>query len=350
MLAGAPGSGRGALTLEQLVDLSVFACRSARAVLGRPSISSCSCGRQRDLRLGDVASGRAAGRRRAGRRLRRSPTFLARLAGRRARARRPCGARRVKSGVVTPGWLGPSHWLHSSNFGSARGRSAACGSRSEQHVGAPVSAADAQDVADVVEAVERQALPEEVVPERLEAGEAAVLALPRLDGVAGRRRRRPRRAGRCRSRGGGRRATRGTGAAAWRCRRVLRARRAQLGDLFAALLERPRAHLGGLAERADGRAARPRRTGRGGSGRCPGRAPRAARRRSSGICSSASSPGAPSSASSSSRKPGSLLNVWRSSSRRVAVISAVSPASSIQRDDLLLARLQLRRPPCRSRG
>ena len=69
--------------------------------------------------------------------------------------------------------------------------------------------------------------------------------------VAGRRARPRRRAGRCRSRGGGRRATRGAGAAAWpRGRRA--GEGAQLLDLVGSLLERARAHLGGLAERPDG--------------------------------------------------------------------------------------------------
>ena len=108
--------------------------------------------------------------------------------------------------------------------------------------------ADAQDVADVVEAVDRQALPEEEVPDGLQPGEAARAAAA-VGGVAGRRA--VDRAARVvvdraaavverleelaqRLGGGGR----------------LARERAQLLDLVRALLERARAHLGGLAERA----------------------------------------------------------------------------------------------------
>ena len=185
-------------------------------------------------------------------------------------------------------------------------------------------------MAEVVERVQRLALPEEVVPQRLEPGEAAVVGPAAVGHVAGGRR--PHAAARI---GVDRPAAIVERVQELRQRlgrgRRLRAEAAQLGDLLAAALERPGPLHGRVAQRADRRPRGLRRTARAGSGRCPGSAPRAARRPAAGSARRSSWPRRRIVGSSSSRKPGSLLNVDASSLRRVAVISAVSPASSIQR-------------------
>ena len=137
---------------------------------------------------------------------RRSPRRLAGLL-RSARTLAAALPGSVGSGVVMPGWSGPSHWLH---FSMTAWRRMAL----ELRAVLVELEAEAHDVRDAVEHVDRQRLPERVVPDRLEAGERA--RCPGSPSGPAPAARRPSRARRSRGRACGRPSSRGTGAAASR--------------------------------------------------------------------------------------------------------------------------------------
>ena len=209
--------------------------------LGRRFSRSSTRRRQADLGLGDVALPRHAGRRRARRgRAARRGAWRASPSARATLVAAGEGDRRV--GRVDAGLARPEPRvavLEQLLVGSGR-------SWNGLHLFD--GGADPQQVPDLVEHVGAHHLPEEVVRDRLEAGEAAAPAA--VAGVGRRAARSPSRAGRCRSRACGRPGSGAAGAAAsrWPARRAASA--AQLVQLVPALAQRLGGGHGGLAQLA----------------------------------------------------------------------------------------------------